>query len=85
MVCEVGCSKQLKLIAVEGKKSMYEGILTQVFAQYITDEVRREELFVKIGHLMTKIRKQKRKIKMLKTNMKNRCGVCFRFGAYLQE
>ena len=85
MVCEVGCSKQLKVIAVEVKKTMYEGILAQIFAQYITEEVRREELFIKIGHVMAKVRKQRRKIKILKTNMNNRCGVCFRFGAYLQE
>ena len=44
MVCEVGCSKQLKIIAVEGKKTMYEGILAQLFTQYITEEGRREEL-----------------------------------------
>ena len=85
MVCEVGCSKQLKIIAVEGKKTMYEGILAQLFTQYITEEGRREELLRKINHVIAKVRKQKRKIKMLKTNMNNRCGVCFRFGAYLQE
>ena len=85
MVCEVGCSKQLKIIAVEGKKTMYEGILAQLFTQYITEEGRREELLRKINHVIAKVRKQKRKIKNLQANMNNRCGVCYRFGAYLQE
>jgi hypothetical protein len=85
MVCEPGCSKQLKIVAVQAKLQMYESILSQIFASYVTEPYRREELLVKVCHVIVKLKRQKRKVARLRENMNNRYNVCYNFGAYLQE
>ena len=85
MVCEPGCSKQLKIVAVQAKQEMYENILSQIFATYVTEPCRREELLVKVCHVIVKLKRQKRKVARLRENMNNRYNVCYNFGAYLQE
>ena len=85
MVCEPGCSKQLKIVTVQAKLTMYEGILSQIFASYVTEPHRREELLVKICHVIVKLKKQKRKVTKLRETINNCCNVCYNFGAYLQN
>ena len=85
MGCEPECSKHLKIIAVRAKLTMYEGILSQLFASFVTEPHRREELLVKISHVIIKFKRQKRKVTKLRETINNRCNMCYNFGAYLQN